>query len=438
MVIHLGREIAGDFEAAESREWLVTNGMGGFASGTVAGLLTRRYHGLLMAALRPPLGRTLLLAKLDETALYNEHLYPFYANRWTHGVIDPLGYQNIEHFHLEGTMPVWRFACGDALVEKRVWMQQGANTTYIHYRLTRASQPLTLTLKALVNYRDYHSLTQALSWQMDIIPMKQGLCVLAFAGAVPIYLLARGSSDRLSILPAHNWYRGFELSLETERGLSDREDHLHVGTIQATLQPGETLTLVASTEPAPNLEGEVALASQQVGEQKLLKAWKAAQPIDAKDSPLWIKHLLLAADQFIVSRASRAEPNGKTIIAGYPWFGDWGRDTMISLPGLTLSTHRSGIARSILRTFAQYVDQGMLPNRFPDVGEVPEYNTVDATLWYFEAIWAYYLATEDDGLLRELFPVLAEIIDWHCRGTRYNIHLDPVDGLLYAGEGGGN
>jgi predicted glycogen debranching enzyme len=150
----------------------------------------------------------------------------------------------------------------------------------------------------------------------------------------------------------------------------------------------------------------------------------------------WINHLVLAADQFIVDRSVPEHPHGKTIIAGYHWFSDWGRDTMISLPGLTLATERPEIARSILRTFATYVDQGMLPNRFPDAGETPEYNTVDATLWYFEAVRAYYSATEDDDLLHELFGVLADIIDWHCRGTRYNIHLDSTDGLLYAGETG--
>jgi predicted glycogen debranching enzyme len=153
-----------------------------------------------------------------------------------------------------------------------------------------------------------------------------------------------------------------------------------------------------------------------------------------KDPTGFLHHLVLAADQFIVSRPATAEAQGKSIIAGYPWFSDWGRDTMISLPGLTLATGRPEIARSILRTFARHVDRGMLPNRFPDAGEMPEYNTVDATLWYFEAVRSYYSATEDDDLLQELFPILAEIIDWHCRGTRYNIHMDATDGLLYAGE----
>jgi predicted glycogen debranching enzyme len=184
------------------------------------------------------------------------------------------------------------------------------------------------------------------------------------------------------------------------------------------------------------LNGEAALRLRRAQEQKLIKFWKDNRPLDAQDTPAWIDRLVLAADQFIVERPLPDEPNGKTIIAGYHWFGDWGRDTMISLPGLTIATGRPEVARSILRTFAKYVDQGMLPNRFPDAGETPEYNTVDATLWYFEAIHTYYSATEDDDLLRELFPVLADVINWHCRGTRYNIHLDATDGLLYAGEPG--
>jgi predicted glycogen debranching enzyme len=431
--MEFGREICGDLKIAESREWLVTNGIGGYASGTVAGLLTRRYHGLLVAALNPPLGRTLMLAKLEETVLYDEQIYSLSANRWSDGTIEPKGYRHIERFSLEGTIPVWRFACADALLDKRVWMQQGANTTYVQYTLHRASQPLKLTLKALVNYRDYHGSTQSNDWQMDVTTVEQGVCVTAFLGAIPFYLL----SDRAqSCLPTHNWYYGFDLAVERYRGLSDREDHLHAATFEITLNRGEFLTFVASTEKNHNFNGEAALKLRRSQEQKLIGLWKSSRPINAQDPPVWINRLVLAADQFIVNRSLPEDPSGKTIIAGYHWFSDWGRDTMISLPGLTIATGRSEVARSILRTFAKYVDQGMLPNRFPDAGEQPEYNTVDATLWYFEAIRAYYSATEDDDLLRELFPVLADIINWHCRGTRYNIHLDSADGLLYAGEAG--
>jgi predicted glycogen debranching enzyme len=431
MGVEFGREVCGNLDAA-SREWVVTNGIGGYASGTIAGVLTRRYHGLLVAALNPPLGRTLLVTKLDEIVEYDGRSYPLHANQWSGGEISPSGFQHIENFRLDGTVPTWKFALGDALLVKRVWMQHGANTTYTEYRSQRATQPLKITLKALVNYRDHHADTQAKDWVMDIAPVSNGVKITADADAVPFYLLC----DRAPCTSAHDWYYGFHLALEQYRGLRDREDHLHAATFEITLNPGEALTIVASTEANPELDGVAALRARQIYEQKLIGFWDANRSNPVKKAPPWIHQLVLAADQFIVNRSVPDELAGKTIIAGYHWFGDWGRDTMISLPGLTLATGRPEVARSILRTFARYVSQGMLPNRFPDVGEVPEYNTVDATLWYFEAIRQYYNATDDDGLLRELFPVLADIIDWHCRGTRYNIHLDASDGLLYAGESG--
>ena len=322
-------------------------------------------------------------------------------------------------------------------------MEQGANTTYVRYTLSRATQPLTLTLKALVNYRDYHGSTQGNDWQMNVDRIEGGIKIAAHDNATPLYL----SIDTATATPAHNWHYNFDLAVERYRGLSDREDHLHAATFEVTLNPGESIVFVASTDPQPNLDGAEALKLERDRQHKLINLWKLnrSETINhSQDRTAWIERLVLAADQFIVDRSVPNIPNGKTIIAGYHWFGDWGRDTMISLPGLTISTGRTEIARSILRTFAKYVvrgasalpSRGMLPNRFPDAGDVPEYNTVDATLWYFEAIRSYYDATTDDDLLAELFPVLAEIIDWHCRGTRYNIHLDASDGLLYAGETG--
>jgi predicted glycogen debranching enzyme len=435
MNIAFGREICGDRTLAETREWLVTNGIGGYASGTVAGLLTRRYHGLLVAALNPPLGRTLLLAKLDETAVYHDRDTALHTNRWadangTSQTIAPHGYRHIEHFALEGSIPTWHFAIDNALLEKRIWMQQGANTTYIQYHLKRATQPLQLKIKALVNYRDYHSQTEGEGWPMTITRLENGVVVMAHAEAKPLYLLSLGGH----IGPEQTWYDNFDLAIERYRGLSDRENHLHAATITITLNPGASYTIVASTEATPNLNGETAHQQQQAHTQQRLQSWQTNHARHQCEPP-WIRQLILAADQFIVDRSSPNDPTGKTIIAGYPWFSDWGRDTMISLPGLTLTTGRPEIARSILLTFAQYVDRGMIPNRFPDVGETPEYNTADATLWYFEAIRQYHQATGDDALLQELFPVLAAIVDWHCQGTRHHIHLDR-DGLLYAGESG--
>ena len=435
MNIQFGREICGNLNSAESREWLVTNGIGGYASGTISGLLTRRYHGLLVAALKPPLNRTLLVTKLDETVFYHHQSYALDSNRWTDGGINLHGYENIESFRLEGTIPVWTFACADALVEKRIWMQPGANTTYIRYTLLRGSGSLDLSLKALVNYRDYHGNTSGRDWQMQIQSTEAGVRVSAFKEAIPFYILCIGNKNHSKVSIYHDWYLGFDLALEKYRGLNHSDDNLHAATFTTNLKMGESITIVASTQSNPSLEENKVLEASQEKEKQLLNNWYSHSNVNTENTPKWIEQLVLAADQFIVNRPLINQPDGKTIIAGYPWFGDWGRDTMISLPGLTITTGRPLVARTILGTFSRYLDKGMLPNLFPDAGEQPEYNTVDAILWYFEAIRAYYAATKDDKFLAELFPLLAEVIEWHCRGTRYNIHLDD-DGLIYAGESG--
>ncbi len=440
MKIEFGREICGDPIISVTREWLVTNGLGSYASGTIAGQLTRRYHGLLFAALQPPLGRTLMLAKLEETAEYDQQYYPLFSNCWMNDKIDPTGYNHIESFELENGIPLWRFAFANALLEKRIWMEQGKNTTYIHYTLRRASAPINLTIKALVNYRPYHYLTRDADWESSIIPLSKGICFIAFPTAEPLYLLSAIAQGT----PTYNWYYAFYLPREKYRGLDYQENHLHIANFRTQLEPGDTVTIVASTESNPNLDGEEALASRRQYATKLLENSQANQIQGLKQkqyslpasSPDWIKQLVLAADQFIVNRPIPEAPEGKTIIAGYPWFSDWGRDTMISLPGLTLCTGQPQIAKAILQTFARYVNQGMLPNRFPDEGETPEYNTVDATLWYFEALHSYYEATGDLALVEELWLILVDIIQWHQQGTRYNIHLDPDDGLIYAGQPG--
>ena len=431
MSINLGRELCSDFKEAQTREWLVTNGIGGYASGTVAGLLTRGYHGLLVAALKPPLERTVLLTKIDDTAQYQGSVYPLSTNRWSDNTIEPHGYRTLESFHLEETIPVWRFAFEEALLEKRIWMQPGSNTTYIRYRLCHARSPITLSLKALVNYRSYHGRTKANGWQMNIESFERGVRVRAFPEAVPFTLF----SNRGQVRVHHDWYYGFKLAIERRRGLDDLDDNLHAATFEAVIEPEESLTLTASTD-RPNGEDAASL-DYCTAKQQLLNTWQVAHRVSK--TPVWIKQLVLAADQFIVDRALPDGQKGKTILAGYHWFTDWGRDTAIALPGLTLATGRRDIARSIISTFAQYIDRGMLPNRFPDDGAPLtdcDYNTADATLWYVEAVRAYHELTDDDQLLSELFPLLAEIIDWHCHGTRYNIKLDLNDGLLYAGAEG--
>jgi predicted glycogen debranching enzyme len=431
-VVDVGREVCGRLEVAASREWLCTNGLGGFASGTVAGLLTRRYHGLLVAALSPPLGRTVLVAKTDEDVEYAGRTRALGTNRWADGSVDPHGYRDLERFRLDGTTPVWTWALADALLEKRVWMEPGANTTYVTWRLARATAPLALSLRVLVNHRDYHATTRGDGWRMRVDPVAGGVRVVAFDGAAPVLLLARADGVPAAVTPAHTWYANFALERERERGLDWRDDHLHAATVRATLEPGQTLTLVASTEAAPGPDAAAAWRRRRAHEAAVLERFGAA----AGDAPAWIAQLALAADQFVVRRPLADDPDGLTVIAGYHWFGDWGRDTMIALPGLALATGRPEVAARILRTFARFVDRGMLPNRFPDGGEAPEYNTVDASLWYFEAVRACHAATGDDRLVRDLFPVLEEMVRWHVDGTRHGIRVDPADGLLAAGEPG--
>jgi predicted glycogen debranching enzyme len=432
--VQFGREVCGDLEIAESREWLVTNGLGGYASGTVAGTATRRYHGLLMASLKPPVQRTMLVNGIDESVRYFESTFSLGTNRWMSGSISPRGYLQVESFHLEGTKPVWRYALADALLEKRVWMKQGENTTYVQYSLVRGSAPIELEGKVLVNYRDFHHTTQAKGWQMTIEPVENGLRVKAFDGAVFFYLKSSGASWT----PAHEWYREYFLPAERARGLDDREDRLFGGVFQCQLRIGESVTVVFSTEERTSLDASEARVSQTDQELKLYQAWQgqhakvcAARP---EEEPGWLWQLVLAADQFLVERVFLDQSRGHSILAGYPWFNDWGRDVMIALPGLTLSAGRPAIARDILRTWSRFVEDGLLPNNFPDGGGEPERNTADATLWFFEALRQYFQVTQDVDLIRDLFPALAGIIDAHVHGTRFNIKVDPGDALLSAGS----
>ncbi|MEO0928223.1 MAG: amylo-alpha-1,6-glucosidase [Cyanobacteria bacterium J06643_13] len=432
MSLKFGREVSCDQAIAESREWLITNGIGGYASGTVAGILTRNYHGLLVAALEPPVARTLLLTKLDETVSYIGKSYALAANRWADGTIAPQGYLNIESFSLDGTIPVWRFALADGLLEKRIWMQQGENTTYISYGYLRGSQPLGLSLKAIVNHRSYHGGTNS-EQQAKIEQVAAGkLKIELFPQTQALYLstITAAPTRDCSWSIENTWYNNFALAIEQYRGLNQIDANLYAAKSEVTLQPGETLTIAASTEPEPKPAGQ---SAKKQRDRQLLDLFGKCNQLST--APEWVGQSVLAADQFVVDRPLTDNPEGKTIIAGYPWFTDWGRDTMISLPGLTISTGRYEIAKTIIRTFAKYVDRGMLPNVFPDAGATPEYNTVDATFWYFEAIRHYYQATKDLELVEELFPLLGEIIDWHIKGTRYSIQMDD-DGLIYAGEAG--
>lgn len=421
--ISFGREVCGDLSAADQREWLVTNGVGGYACGSVSGILNRRYHGLLVAALVPPGDRTLLLSHLDETADYKGRAYQLFTHRWSAGEVNPTGYQLLERFTLEGTVPVWVYAFQDALLEKRIWMEQGANTTYVRYTLLRGSA-VTLSVKALVNHRSHHG--RQGDWQPAITRLPNGLNV-----EEDLYLIGEGEASE--VVPASAWYRGYFLARESYRGLDPLDDHLFAGRFRVHLKTGESWTLTASTSPEAGQHVPDALVRQHRHERSLLRQ------SGMEDAPERVRHLVLASDQFLVKRTVQNNPDGHSIIAGYPWFADWGRDSMIALPGLTLAAGRIHTAGSILQTFAGFLDKGMLPNNLPERGEAPgadDYNTVDAALWFLEAVRAWFEASRDTGLLRKLYPGMKEIIHWYEQGTRYGIGMDPGDSLLSSGEPG--
>ena len=387
--VDFGPAIAADLSNAERREWLVTNGLGGFASGTVAGLSTRRYHGLLIAALHPPVGRRLLVAALEPTARYGEHDYELFTNRWADGTTGPEGYRYTERFCLEGTTPVWRYSLADALLEKRIWMERGVNRTYVSFKLVRATASLQLDVAAFVNDRDFHALTVAGNWRMQIEQLPNGIGVTAYSGAVPFAI----TSDTAHATPRHLWYRDYLYVEERARGLDSQEDRLCAATFAVTLEPDDAVTFELAVGSPAESSTSSALERRRAHERDVMARFEAAHPREAATAPRWIEQLVLAANQFLVARPSADDANARSIIAGYPWFGDWGRDTMIALPGLCLATGNAEVALKILETFARYIDDGMLPNYFPDAGDPPAYNTVDAPLWFIEAVWLTVGAT---------------------------------------------
>ncbi len=423
-LVSFGREVCGDLAAGLRREWLVTNGLGGYASGTLAGVGTRRYHGLLVAALTPPAVRTVLVAGLDDWAIVGDTRFPLCSHEWASGALMPEGYRWLEAFELRGQLPVWTFALDELRLERRVWMAQESNTAYVSYRHARGSRAIALELRPLCTYRDFHTLTQG-GWTPGLAVEPDAVTLTAWPGAQPYRLdLATGRFQS-----APDWYWGFRRRAETERGLDDREDLFVPGVFFATLGPGQEQILVLSAGEPPAVEPDQALAVERARQEALLRR------AGVEAAPRVIQQLVLAADQFLVKRQIGSGQSGRTIIAGYHWFGDWGRDTMISLPGLALATGRPEEAADVLDTYARYLSQGMLPNRFPDDGAEPEYNSVDATLWLFQAV-RQYAVTGDRELIDRLIPLLRDVIEWHCRGTRHGIALDPADGLLRAGEDG--
>ncbi len=419
-LLSLGRDICGHWDSASRYEWLVTNGLGGFASGTVAGANTRRYHGFLVASLTPPGERTLLVSKIELRAEYLGVAADLSANEFVGGAISGQGFIYIESFAVPDGIPTWRYALGDALLQVQIFMAPGRNTSYLRMELLRSSSALRLTLKPLVTYRDHHVMTRgARPFQVD--SDAEGCSVQAGDGARPYRISI--TQGRFTASP--EWYWNFWRRAEAERGLDAVEDLLKPGSFITELNAHEPVYLVATAEAAAPAPGPA------VQDELILGARRLTAPLP-QTAPAWIRSLSLASDQFIVQRSA----GGSSIIAGYPWFSEWGRDTMISLPGLATSLRRYELAAGVLQTYSRFVDRGMLPNRFPENSQTPEYNTADATLWMFHALDDYLQARRDPDLAAQMFPVLMSILHAHADGTRYGLRVDPADALLCAGEPG--
>ena len=422
-MINFDSNICTNYEEASKREWLETNGIGGFSSGTVAGANTRRYHALLTAATRPPLGRVTMLSKFEETLIVDGKSFELSSNQYPNSVY-PNGYQYLQSFRLE-PFPIWIYEVEGTEIEKKIFMVDGANTVVCQWLIiSQVSEEVQkptvqLELKPLLSFCDYHHLQHENS-EFDLhYETSENLVTVKPYQNLPALYFAHNAS---AVENTGAWYRNFEYAIEKERGFDYTEDLFQPFVLRFDLN--DTTVVIASTE-----KQDFSLV-ENLEKAEIKRRKNLVEEANAEDD--FAKELVLAADQFIVSRGA-----GKTIIAGYPWFSDWGRDTMIALNGLTLSTNRPEIAKQILLEFSFHISMGMLPNRFPDAGDEPEYNNVDATLWYFEAIRAYVEKTKDyEFVKKNLYEKLVDIIIWHVRGTRYRIEVDEADGLLYAGEAG--
>jgi len=410
-------------EASKSREWLETNGLGGFASSSITGLNTRRYHGLLIAATKPPVGRIVMLSKLEETLIINGQRYELSSNQYP-GAIYPQGFLYQSAFRLD-PFPIFTYEVEGVRIEKSVFMVQGHNATVVKYELLAKQESefpdeIKLEIRPLIAFRDYHSTTHENGNLDRKVSTEFGITsVRPYADLPPLFF----SYDEAELNANGDWYRSFEYDVERERGLDFQEDLFNPFSLTFDLYRHRRARIICATEPF-DIRAAESFRQNETNRRNAVGS-------DSPKANNFVRSLFSAAEHFIVARGEQ-----KTIIAGYHWFSDWGRDTMIALPGLTLATRRFDVAKRILSEFARHVDQGMLPNRFPDAGETPEYNTVDATLWFFEAVRSLLHYTQDYDFVRHtLYDVLKDVIAWHVRGTRFNIHVDQ-DGLLVSGEPG--
>ncbi len=436
-----------DLDLLLDREWLLTNGLGGYASGSVSGASTRRYHGLLVAALPAPYGRMVMLNHLSEEVRLTDGSYvPLGGWEVARGTLELHGAGALREFRLEAGLPVWRYETDAFVLEKRLVMPHLQNTMHISYRLARGDGPLRLNLRPSLHFRPHEA-------RVDT-PLHDPYCISAMGRRIEVHphdpelmplrmMLLGGRGHRAGAMVLDGGrFRELFYRVEHSRGYEAIGTLWSPGYFRAELTCGEEATLVASTDEwsaVTAMTPDAALASERERRRRLVcAAHPAAQHGAAAE-------LVLAADQFIIqpstrlgdaARAHAAGDDVRTIIAGYHWFTDWGRDTMISLEGLTLCTGRQLEAGYILRTFSHYIRDGLIPNMFPEGESEGLYHTADATLWFFHAVHRYVGATDDRETLRALIPKLIEIVEHHLKGTRFGIGVDPEDGLLRQGQAG--
>ena len=438
------RDRAGDASGGETpprREWLVTNGLGGYASGTVAGVLTRRYHGLLVAALPAPLGRYVMLNHLLERVRLPDRRVIWLGDEdEVAGVNASDKHDHLAEFRLESGLPVWVYRTDHVTIEKRVLLLHDQNTVHVTYRLVEGDDTLRVALRPSVHFRPHEAaVSESPSKEYSITACGGRYEISSGSQDVPPLRL-RLDGPRAALTLDEKGAPRVPYRMEESRGYDWVGSLWSPGYFRADLTKGETVTLIASTEAWDTIEAvspAAALPAEMERRRRLVEISSVADDF-AGD-------LVLAADQFIIRPAGRTEEFARahasgdevrTVIAGYHWFTDWGRDTMISLEGLTLTTRRYREAGYILRTFGQYVRDGLIPNMFPEGDREGLYNTADATLWFFHAIERYTQVTNDSETLRALLPTFIDIVHHHLEGTRFGIRVDPADGLLAEGAEG--
>jgi len=424
-MINLGRDICGNLEVSTRKEWLETNGLGGYACGTVAGMHTRSYHTLLAAALEPPLHRVTSLTQLEEYVLYGGQKYYISTNHYR-DTVSPKGYLNLESFRLD-PFPIFTYRLADQVLEKRIFMSYGHNLTWIVYRLlTPVESDLILTVRPLFNFRDHHLRRRERCFANTHHDLENHVIRLLPDRNIPPLNIYHNA---VSYEHSAQWYQNLFFREEKRRGLECEEDWFSPGVISFRLETMEPNFLAATTATLENPEPEAAANAEIIRRRELCSAVPAGDAFG--------QTLALAADQFLVKRAPRGEAGeGLTVIAGYPWLGECGRDAMVALPGLTLATQRRAEAQALLQTYAGFCSEGMLPCHFAEEQGEPLYNTVDAALWFLNAVHLYRISTGDTAFVRKnLWPVMEEIIDYYIKGTRYHIRMDD-DGLINMPEEG--